>query len=233
MLALLGLFVIGAAATPLPHKVIGESRLTGREEAMIIALPGAGETANIYCDVFSGGRYRRLAQDRGYVLVCLSSMGLGLRFETHEEQIIRLRDRLVRRFPKVRKVFLTGYSLGGRGALLMALRHPDKFDGVAAVVPWFRLPNDRTRIFPEIVHRVVQYPHEVFIAQAKLDFFLPFGRRDMRGFVTAGEGRVHKRRYLTDHWLVVAASAKDLFNFFDRQRPIDQNSSLMLASSGE
>ncbi len=149
MLALLGLFVIGAAATPLPHKVIGESRLTGREEAMIIALPGAGETANIYCDVFSGGRYRRLARDRGYVLVCLLSMGLGLRFETHEEQIIPgLRGRLGRRFPKVRKVFLTGYSLGGRGALLMALRHPDKFDGVAAVVPWFRLPDDGPAFFP-------------------------------------------------------------------------------------
>lgn len=117
-----------------------------REQALLIALPGAGESARFYCDIFSAGRYRKLAREHGYVLACLSSYGWGCAM-----RIMRTRSLpfAMSWLPNtlVRKVFLTGYSIGGRGALMVALRHPDKFDGVAAIVPWLRLPETTGKRF--------------------------------------------------------------------------------------
>lgn len=216
LLAIAGV-VTSAGAASLPHRVITSA---GDEEDMIIALPGAGETAKAYCDVFSEGKYRRLAQQRGYVLVCLSSYGLPVRAENYERRLVALRDELVTRHPRVKRVFLTGYSVGGRGALLVGLRHPDKFDGVASIVPWMRFPNDRRVIFPEIVSRLKTYPHRVFVAWAALDLFYPLGIKDQDILADAAEGSLRRRRYWTDHWFVIAASAKDMFDFFDRQRTL-------------
>jgi len=207
-----------AASTPTSSLIYQVGPSTGREEAMIIGLPGAAETARIYCGAFSGGRYQRLATQRGYLLVCLSDYGLSMRTEADESRLVALRDELVARHPSVRKVFLTGYSIGGRGALLIALRHPEKFDGVASIVPWMRFARDRTQMLPEIKQRLRSYPHDVFVAFATFDFFFPLSLREQSSLVKAGEGRLHRRRYLTDHWLVVAASAIDMFNFFDKVR---------------
>ena len=198
---------------------------------MIIALPGAGETAKIYCDVFSAGRYRRLARQRGHLLVCLSSYGLPLRAENFEPRLVALRDELVRTHPHVNKVFLAGYSIGGRSALLIGLRHPEKFDGIVAIVPWLRLPGDRTKLLPEIVHRLKTYPHEVFVACAVFDFFFPISIRDQDKLVEASEGSLHRHRYWSDHWFVVAVSARDVFNFIDRQPPVAARRALTAAES--
>jgi pimeloyl-ACP methyl ester carboxylesterase len=218
-----------AVSTPqsaLPHRVISA---TGHEEAMIIALPGAAETARGYCNLFSGGRYRRLAEQRGYLLVCLTSYGLSMRTENEERRLLALRDELVAQHPGIRKVFLTGYSVGGRGALLVGLRHPEKFDGVAAIVPWMRLPGDRQKTLPEIKRRLRTYPHGVFVAFATFDLFFPVSLRDQASLVKAGEGSLRRRRYFTDHWFVVANSAQDMFDFFDEARGRD---SISVAGGG-
>lgn len=215
--SVLGLVTLSAFGGALPYELVGPATQS-REQALLIALPGAGESAKFYCDIFSAGRYRKLARERGYVLACLSSYGLGMRYEKHENQIIAVRDELIARYPRVRKVFLTGYSIGGRGALMIALRHPDKFDGVASIVPWLRLPGDNRETFPEMTARVEEYPHEVFFISARFDFFFPSGRKETKRFIEASDGRVNRKYYLTDHWFVVAASAKDMFDFFDHQR---------------
>lgn len=209
--------VIPLLAKPIPYKVIGD-KSSHSADAAIIALPGAAENSNIYCDIFSDGRYRKLAQQRGYLLVCLSGNIFHTRYEKQEREIIQLRDDLVARYPSIKKVFLTGYSTGGRGAFIIGMRHPEKFDGVAPVVPWMRYPGDTTRTFPEMTRRIRHYPHRIFFVSALFDFFFPFNRKDLNRFATAGEGHVEKKRYFTDHWFVVMASAKDIFDFFDRQR---------------
>lgn len=211
-------FAASAPAISLPHQV---AATTGREEAMIIALPGAAETARMYCDMFSGGRYRRLARQRGYVLVCLSDYGISLNTEKDELRLLALRDELVARHPQVKRVFLTGYSVGGRGALLIGLRHPEKFDAVASIVPWMRFSGDRSKALAEIKRRLRSYPHRVFVAFAAVDFFFPVSLREQNSLVEAGGGSLSRRRYFTDHWFVVAASAKDMFDFFDGARERD------------
>ena len=211
-------FAASSATTTLPHYV---AAATGREEAMIIALPGAGESARVYCDVFSGGRYQRLAKQRGYILVCLSDYGLAGRTEADESRLLALRDNLVERHPGIRKVFLTGYSIGARGALIIGLRHPDKFDAVASIVPWMHFPEDRSQVLPEIKQRLRSYPHQVFLGLATIDFFFSLSLRQQASLVAAGGGRVHRRRYFVDHWLAVVASAGDMFNFFDQARGSD------------
>jgi pimeloyl-ACP methyl ester carboxylesterase len=218
LLLAIAAFAASSPAISLPYQV---AATTGREEAMIIALPGAGETARMYCDVFSGGRYRRLARQRGYILVCLSDYGISLNTEKDERSLLALRDELVARHPHVKKVFLTGYSVGGRGALLIGLRHPEKFDAVASIVPWLRFSGDRNTVLPEIKRRLRSYPHQVFVTCATLDFFFPISLREQSSLVEAGGGRLRRRRYFTDHWFVVAASANDMFDFFDGVRERD------------
>jgi pimeloyl-ACP methyl ester carboxylesterase len=120
--------------------------------------------------------------------------------------------------PRVKAVFLTGYSVGGRGALLVGLRHPDKFDGIAAIVPWMRMPGDRQTILPEIQRRLRSYPHRVFLAFATFDFFFPLSLRDQSALAELGGEQLRRRRYLTDHWFAVVASADDMFRFFDQSR---------------
>ncbi len=66
--------------------------------------------------------------------------------------------------------------------------------------------------------RVEEYPHEVFFISAVFDFFFSSGRKETRRFIEASDGRVNRKYYPTDHWFVVAASAKDMFDFFDYQR---------------
>lgn len=204
----------GAAPMTLPFRVLAG---TAQDQAMLIALPGAGETPNLYCDVLTGGQYRRLARQRGYVLVCVSGYALPLHGEAYEQQVVALRDALLARYPNVRKVFLTGYSIGGRNALLIGMRHPDRFQGWAAIVPWMRMRGDGERI-REIQGELARYPHRAFLACAVMDFFFPLGLKAQRRMAAASNGRLERKRYFTDHWLVVAASARDMFTFFDSQR---------------
>jgi hypothetical protein len=76
-------YAASSATRPLSYRLYAA---TGREEAMIIALPGAAETPRMYCDGFSGGRYGRLARQRGYLLVCLSDYSISMRTETDERR---------------------------------------------------------------------------------------------------------------------------------------------------
>jgi S-formylglutathione hydrolase len=50
--------------------------------------------------------------------------------------VLELRELLIREFPvQADRISITGHSMGGHGALVMALRNPDKFRSVSAFAP--------------------------------------------------------------------------------------------------
>ena len=104
-----------------------------RADTLIVFLPGSMEVPQ---DIVQQGfvtqvRERRIDAD---VVVVDSHMGYFLR----RTIIDRLREDVIG--PALaqgyRQIWLAGISLGGFGALLYAMHHPDHLDGVVAIAPY-------------------------------------------------------------------------------------------------
>jgi poly(3-hydroxybutyrate) depolymerase len=207
-----------ATARPLPYELASAEPPSGNEDTLVIALHGAAATAKFYCGLFVKGQYERLAEDRHYMVVCPSGVGVKPMYEKYEDRILDLRAEILSQHPKIKKVFLTGHSLGGRGALLIGLRHPDKFDAIAAVAPALHMRNDQTGTADALAGFLVAYPHRILVGYAVRDVIAPLFPTDLGKLLLAGVGRVTIQPYNSDHWTVGAASAVDIFDFFDQQR---------------
>lgn len=218
LIALILAGFISAEAKPLSYELASADPPTGKEDALVIALHGAVATAKFYCGLFVRGQYTQLAASRGYIVVCPSGVGIKPMYEDYESQLLELRATLLASHPHVKKVFLTGHSLGGRGALLLGLRHPDKFDAIAAVAPALHMRKDQIGTADALAGPLLTYPHPIFLAYAMRDIVAPMFPTDLGKFLLQGVGRLQIQPYNSDHWTIGVASAADIFDFFDRQR---------------
>jgi len=216
----LSLILVGmlAMAKPLSYELASSAPPSGDEDTLVIALHGAAATAKFYCGLFVKGQYQRLAQDRHYMVVCPSGVGVRPMYEKYEDRILDLRTNLLAQHPNLKKVFLTGHSLGGRGALLIGLRHPDKFEAIAAVAPALHMRKDQAGTSEALAGSLMAYPHRVFVGYAVRDIVAPLLPIDLGKLLLGGAGRLTIHPYNSDHWTVGAASAVDVFNFFDEER---------------
>lgn len=215
--ALLVLGFSGLRARPLPYELIAPEP-SRTPEALIIALRGAAVSSKFYCGWFVKGRYEKLARERGYIVACPAGVGIKPMYEEFEPEILAIREELLKRYPGVRKVFLTGHSLGGRGALLLGLRHPDKFAAIAPIAPALRIRKDTVGTVDSIAPQILAYPRRIFLGYAIRDIVAPLMPDDLGKLILAGAGRLEPHLYNADHVTIGAASAEDLFDFFDRER---------------
>lgn len=214
-LALAGML---ATAKPLSYELASAEPPTGDEDTLVIALHGAAATAKFYCGLFVKGQYQRLAQDRRYMVVCPSGVGVRPMYEEYEDRLLDLRAELLTQHSNLKRVFLMGHSLGGRGALLIGLRHPDKFDAIAAVAPALHMRKDQAGTSEALAGFLIGYPHRIFVGYAVRDIIAPLLPIDLGKLLLAGAGRLTIQPYNSDHWTVGAASAVDIFDFFDQER---------------
>jgi pimeloyl-ACP methyl ester carboxylesterase len=216
----LSLILVGtlAIAKPLSYELASSTPPSGDEDTLVIALHGAAATAKFYCGLFVKGQYQSLAEDRHYMVVCPSGVGIRPMYEDYEDRILDLRANLLAQHPNLKKVFLTGHSLGGRGALLIGLRHPDKFDAIAAVAPALHMRKDQAGTSEALAGPLIAYPHRIFVGYAVRDIIAPLFPIDLGKLLLAGVGRLTIQPYNSDHWTVGAASAVDIFDFFDTER---------------
>ncbi len=206
-----------AASNPLPYHLASPQSPTGREHAIIIALHGALSTPAFYCSTFLDGQLSKLAEERGYIAVCAGGVGMRPRYENHEARLLDLRDELLKRYPSAKKVFLTGHSLGGRGALLIGLKNPDKFDGIAAVAPALKIRNPGEASVNGIAMLLTRYDRPVFFGWGWKDLLVGLTPVDIARLTAAGHGLVELHPYNATHLTVGRVSIADIVDFFDRQ----------------
>lgn len=204
------------AASPLPYDLV--SPATGKEDTAVIALHGALSTAKFYCGTFMRGRIAPLARERNYLVVCPGGTGANPKYEKYEARVLALREEILRKYPSVRRVFLLGHSLGGRGALLIGLRHSDKFEAIAAVAPALKLRKDKVGSVDAISELLKATHQRVFFAWGLVDFLVPFTPAEIGALTLAGHGLLEPHPYSESHLTISAESIADVFDFFDRVR---------------
>jgi predicted peptidase len=78
-----------------------------------------------------------LEKDRSFPFVVISPLCPGGEIWTDTEMLIGILDEVLGRYRINRdRVYLTGHSMGGRGALYLAYKYPDRFAAIAPLSPY-------------------------------------------------------------------------------------------------
>src|SRR5947207_1197728 len=82
------------------------------------------------------GLPHRLEQDRQFPFVVVSPLCPQGEIWTDAEALVRLLDEVVSSYRiDNKRIYLTGHSMGGRGALYLAYKYPERFAAVVALSP--------------------------------------------------------------------------------------------------
>jgi pimeloyl-ACP methyl ester carboxylesterase len=136
-----------------------------RKYSLIVALhSGAGdgeffEFENLVAQTSGRPRenaFKRLAQERGCILVCPKGGQAGFSGERGETDVLDVIDRVQTTFSvDAKQVFLTGWSGGSEAAWRIALKHPDRF---AAAAPVGVTPGIAKLLTPQATERARDLP---------------------------------------------------------------------------
>lgn len=94
-------------------RIFVPNELESERPPILLALHGAGGSENMFLDGYGNGKIRRLASDRGWILVC-PRMQSGIQLGSFTKQMIEL----LGADPK--RVFLLGHSMGAAAILSAA-----------------------------------------------------------------------------------------------------------------
>ena len=125
-----------------------ESRISHdvRIECLLHVPPAAAKPAPVILYLHGGsargdlakhrsmGLPARLAKEKDFPFIVVAPLLPKGEIWTNDRELIALLDHVLakQRADKTR-VFVTGHSMGGRGALYLAYKHPERFAGVAAL----------------------------------------------------------------------------------------------------
>jgi predicted peptidase len=99
---------------------------------LILYLHGSSLRGTLVDRVKTYGLPHRLAQQTDFPFIVVSPQCFPGQTWSDPEALIRLLDEVERRYPVDRtRVYLTGFSMGGGGAWLLASRYPERFAAVA------------------------------------------------------------------------------------------------------
>ena len=181
---------------------------------LIVALHGMGGDENSFFAAYNNGEIKRLAESRGYIVVCPkgrapASMYLG----TAELDVIDVIREMKRNYSiDEDRVYLMGHSMGGYGTWSVAVNNPDIFAALAPIsgggnplviaklkgisnIPWIVTHGDKDPTVPVDESRKM-----VKAAQA-------IGIKVKYNEVPGG-----------DHSSVVVPALKDIFDWFDAHK---------------
>ncbi len=176
---------------------------------LVVALHGAGGNENSYFEGYEKGSIKRLAEERGYLVVCPRGRGPYARYLGDAEKDVFDVIAEVRRAYRVdaARIYLTGHSMGGGGTLSVAAAQPEMFAALAPFAP-------ALRNLPDIKGKIAKIP--MMVVQGDKDALVPVGM--VREFVKAMQEAGAKVRYIEvpggDHGSVVAPGFEGMFDWF-------------------
>jgi predicted esterase len=173
----------------------------GKPIPVVFALHGAGGSENMFFDGYGDGLVRKLAAERGWLLVSPQVSGFGI---TITEEVL---DELSKLYPIDRsKVFAVGHSMGAAATMSAVARKPELFRAVAALGGGGSVKASETmKALP------------VFVGVGEKDIGLTGARALNKSLQRAEVATVQFKEYKgVEHLTIVQLSLRDVFGFFDR-----------------
>jgi len=110
---------------------------------LVIAMHGTGGDENT---LFDGPAYQHIglkqaADKHGMIVVSPFGRGITEYRGIGEHDVMRVLEEVRRRYPiDPQRIYLTGHSMGGTGAVYLAMRHPDVFAAAAPLAAAYSYP---------------------------------------------------------------------------------------------
>ncbi len=181
---------------------------------MIVALHGMGGDENSFFTGYDNGSIRRIAEERGYIVVCPKGRGpVSMYLASAERDVVDVIKEMKREFSiDDDRVYLMGHSMGGYGTWSIAVNHPDLF---AAIGP---ISGGGTPFSRPKLKAIARVPW--IVVHGDNDPTVPV--EESRKMVKAGKELGIEIKYIEvpggDHGNVVSSSFKDIFDWFDKHK---------------
>lgn len=181
---------------------------------MIVALHGMGGDENSFFSGYDDGAIRRMAEVRGYIVVCPKGRGpVSMYLASAERDVIDVIKEMKRDFSiDDDRVYLMGHSMGGYGTWSIAVNHPDMF---AAIGP---ISGGGTPLSTPRLKAITRVPW--IVVHGDNDPTVPV--EESRKMVKAGKELGIEINYIEvpggNHSNVVAPAFKDVFDWFDAHK---------------
>lgn len=184
---------------------------------LIVALHGMGGDENSFFAGYDKGAIRRVAEERGYVVVCPKGRGpYSMYLASAERDVIDVINEMKRDLSiDDDRVYMMGHSMGGYGSWSIAVNNPDIFAAIAPVsgggTPFSRPKLKAITHVPWIV------------VHGDKDPTVPV--EESRKMVKAGKELGVEIKYIEvpggNHGDIVVPAFKDIFDWFDahKRRP--------------
>jgi predicted esterase len=181
---------------------------------MIVALHGMGGDENSFFTGYDSGAIRRIAEERGYIVVCPKGRGpVSMYLASAERDVIDVIKEMKRDFSiDDDRVYLMGHSMGGYGTWSIAVNNPDLFAALGPIsgggTP---LSRPRLKAITHVPWIVVHGDNDPTVSV-----------EESRKMVKAGKELGIEIKYIEvpggNHSDVVTSSFKDIFDWFDAHK---------------
>lgn len=184
---------------------------------MIVTLHGMGGDENSFFAGYDNGAIRRVAEERGYIVVCPKGRGpYSMYLAAAERDVIDVINEMKRDFSiDDDRIYLMGHSMGGYGSWSIAVNNPDLF---AAIGP---IAGGGTPFSSFKLKAITHIPW--IVVHGDKDPTVPV--EESRKMVKAGKELGVEIKYIEvpggNHGDVVVPSFKEIFDWFDmhKRRP--------------
>jgi len=131
--------------TPQPYRLYLPDQYRGdRSYPLVVALHGTTGDQNTFFDHprYGAGRIKAAADRCQMLVVCPHGRGPREYRGLAEQDVFAVIAEVSRKYPvDRRRIYLCGHSMGGTGAVQIALHHPDAFAAVAPLAPAYGSPS--------------------------------------------------------------------------------------------
>src|SRR5262252_311415 len=184
---------------------------------MVVALHGMGGDENSFFTGYDGGAIRRVAEERGYIVVCPKGRGpYSMYLAEAERDVIDVISEMKRDFSiDDDRVYLMGHSMGGYGSWSIAVNNPELFAAIGPIsgggTPFSR---PKLKAITHVPWVVVHGDNDPTVSV-----------EESRKMVKAGKELGVEIKYIEvpggNHGDVVVPAFKDIFDWFDahKRRP--------------
>lgn len=201
--------------TPQPFRFYIPANYDAKKKwPMIVALHGMGGDENSFFTNYDKGAIRRLAEKRGYIVVCPKGRGpVSMYLASAERDVIDVIKEMKREFSiDDDRVYLMGHSMGGYGSWSIAVNNPDLFAAIGPIAGG-GTPLSRPRL-----KAITHVPW--IVVHGDKDPTVPVD--ESRKMVKAGQELGIEIKYIEvasgNHGDVVAPSFKAIFDWFDAHK---------------